>query len=175
MKLLPLLTGLILVIASIPAVAQEKANSSVSSELKKMEFLLGNWETVTYIYETGFGMMGNAVYREYSKGNYIIGELTASRPEDSERDVCMIISYDTKTNKYRVWIFAEPPEPAVYSGTWIGKNTMSFTIEATEELDSRKRFHLIRKPDRTILQIYEVFKDGAWQPMGETRYRPRSK
>ncbi|HUX08331.1 MAG TPA: DUF1579 family protein [Acidobacteriota bacterium] len=161
-----------LVLVSVLAAAQADDLSAQQAALKKIDYLVGEWRTLSTFVATGVEAPGYLVYRWILGGNWIHCEFHGQAPGRDYWEAYAMISFDLASGKYRSYAFFGGNAPASYTGVWNGVDTVTFT---TDEPDARGRLNRIsykRMPDDTVFQLNEMTDEGGeWVPTLKTNYK----
>lgn len=95
-----------------------------SDELKKLEFLLGEWESLSVNQETGEEFAGNSSVQWIIGGKWLQWKFVAKREEDP-LEVLTLMNYDEARGQY-LFISFNPvdDEPIPHHGNWVDASTL---------------------------------------------------
>ena len=160
-----------LVLVSVLASAQADDLSAQQAALKKIDYLVREWRTVSTFVSTGVEAPGYLVYRWILGGNWMHCEFHGEAPGRDYWEAYALITYDPETGNYRSYAFFAGSAPTSYTGIWNGVDTVTFTTDKPDSQGRLNRISYKRLPDATVFQLNETTnEEGEWVPTLRTVY-----
>ena len=143
--------------------AQEK-----SVELKKLEFLLGEWKSVSVNQSTGEESTGKSVVKPVIGGKWLQWKFEAQL-KDGPLEVLTLINYQNEKKQYAFISFNPFDDvPLIHYGNWINKNTLRLKITHQNET-TWVDFNI--KESGNFEQVHsKILPSGERIIMGKTNY-----
>jgi hypothetical protein len=171
MKYATLSVAACLLFAVSLAAAQETDAAVQAAELKKIDYLVGEWRTLSTFVATGVEAPGYLVYRRILGGSWILCEFHGEAPGRDYWEAYALITFDPAVGKFRSYAFFGGGSPAVSTGAWNGTDTITFTTDEPGAGGRLSRISYKRLPDGTVFQLNEATDDnGEWHPTLRTDY-----
>lgn len=147
--------------ASLPAAEQPE-------NLKKMNFMVGEWESVSVKQETGMKSTGNSSIRWGIGGKWLLWKFSALL-EKGPIEVLTLINYHNEKKQFVFYSFNPyDDEPLPHYGNWIDASTFRLEI-ATRDKKVRVKFKI--KENGDFLQEHSILNpSGKWEITRRTNY-----
>ena len=173
MKKIFLVCCLIIAVSWTAANAQEDDEDVVFTEMKELEFLLGEWRTASTFVDSGEEGSGLLIYESVLGGAWILCRFKGEAPGRDIWEAYAMFTFDPETGRYRSYAFFGGSGPATYTGFWKDNSTVVFTNDGVRPNGMRDRINYTALPDGNVFQLNEVEdKNGEWQEVLKTWYRP---
>ena len=122
-----------------------------SGEFKKLEFLLGDWKSVSIDQNTGKKSTGNSSIGRVVCGKWLQWKFNAVM-ENKPLEVLTMINYNKDRKQYSFISFNPMDDhPLIHYGNWIDKNTLRLEIKE-KGVTTRVEFNL--KKDGDFEQVH---------------------
>jgi hypothetical protein len=158
-------------LAACFASAQVSDASVQIEELKKIDYLVGEWTTLSTFVSTGIEAPGYLTYRPILGGTWILCEFHGNAPGREYWEAYALITFDPEIGNFRSYAFFGGSAPATYTGVWNGIDTVTFTTDKPGANGRLNRISYKRMPDGTVFQLNEATDEkGDWQPTLRTAY-----
>jgi len=101
--------------------------------LKKLEFIVGEWESISINHNKGTKSIGNSSMQWILDEKWLQWKFTAQL-ESGPIEVLTMINYDDKKKQYAFYSFNPfDGEPLPHYGNWLNENTLRLKIKAKDE------------------------------------------
>lgn len=105
----------------------------ISEQHKKLEFLLGEWESISTDHSTSKKSIGHSSIQWILQKKWLQWKFTA-QTENGPLDVLTLINYNTEKAQYAFYSYNPfDDEPLPHFGNWIDENTLRLKIKSEEE------------------------------------------
>lgn len=126
-KILVIIVTVVFCVSTM-TLAQESSNAC-----KKLEFLVGEWKSVSVKPSTGEESTGHSSIQWILDGTWLQWKFTA-KMENGLLEVLTLINYQTKKEKYAFYSFNSfDDEPMPHYGNWLDTNTLRLEITSQDE------------------------------------------
>lgn len=141
-----------------------------TEDQKKLDFLVGNWKTVSTFPATGAQGTGDLSYRWVLGGAWLKVEYYGKRPDNRLWEAHGMIKYDPGKGHYISIVFFDSEGPYTFNGHWLDEKTIRFEIEMN---GTKSGIDYTRKDDGTVYQEnWRLSPEGERQVTLKTNYTP---